>query len=144
MQGRARARPRVRSLRRDDRRDRRVRPAGTLQLGGRVSRTATVVYGHTPVPQAEWLNRTINIDTGCVFGGTDGVALSGEGTGLGPRQQTYAQPRSRFFQRGGGAASAKQGADDVLDLADFGKRIVTTRLNLNVPIRERMRSRRWK
>ena len=28
-----------------------------------------VVYGHTPVPEAEWLNRTINIDTGCVFGG---------------------------------------------------------------------------
>ena len=31
--------------------------------------TATVVYGHTPVPEAEWLNNTINIDTGCVFGG---------------------------------------------------------------------------
>jgi protein phosphatase len=30
---------------------------------------AAVVYGHTPVPQPEWLNRTINIDTGCVFGG---------------------------------------------------------------------------
>jgi len=30
---------------------------------------ASVVYGHTPVPAAEWLNRTINIDTGCVFGG---------------------------------------------------------------------------
>jgi protein phosphatase len=30
---------------------------------------ATVVYGHTPVPEAEWVNRTINIDTGCVFGG---------------------------------------------------------------------------
>ena len=28
-----------------------------------------VVYGHTPVPEAEWLNRTICIDTGCVFGG---------------------------------------------------------------------------
>jgi diadenosine tetraphosphatase ApaH/serine/threonine PP2A family protein phosphatase len=27
-----------------------------------------VVYGHTPVPEAEWVNRTINIDTGCVFG----------------------------------------------------------------------------
>ena len=24
---------------------------------------------HTPVPEPEWLNRTINIDTGCVFGG---------------------------------------------------------------------------
>src|ERR1700733_8503903 len=31
---------------------------------------AMVVYGHTPVPQADWLNRTINIDTGCVFGGS--------------------------------------------------------------------------
>ena len=30
---------------------------------------ASVVYGHTPVLEAEWLNRTINIDTGCVFGG---------------------------------------------------------------------------
>ena len=30
---------------------------------------AMVVYGHTPVPEAEWLNNTIDIDTGCVFGG---------------------------------------------------------------------------
>ncbi len=31
--------------------------------------SARVVYGHTPVPEADWLNRTVNIDTGCVFGG---------------------------------------------------------------------------
>jgi protein phosphatase len=30
---------------------------------------AAVVYGHTPVPIATWLNNTICIDTGCVFGG---------------------------------------------------------------------------
>jgi protein phosphatase len=30
---------------------------------------AVVVYGHTPVPGVEWLNDTVNIDTGCVFGG---------------------------------------------------------------------------
>ena len=30
---------------------------------------AIVVYGHTPVATPVWLNRTINIDTGCVFGG---------------------------------------------------------------------------
>ena len=30
---------------------------------------ASVVYGHTPVAVAEWRNRTINVDTGCVFGG---------------------------------------------------------------------------
>ena len=28
-----------------------------------------VVYGHTPVVEAEWINRTICIDTACVFGG---------------------------------------------------------------------------
>jgi protein phosphatase len=31
--------------------------------------SAAVIYGHTPVSTPEWLNNTINIDTGCVFGG---------------------------------------------------------------------------
>ena len=30
---------------------------------------ASVVYGHSPVPDAQWFNNTINLDTGCVFGG---------------------------------------------------------------------------
>jgi protein phosphatase len=30
---------------------------------------AAVVYGHTPVSEPAWVNRTLNIDTGCVFGG---------------------------------------------------------------------------
>src|SRR5678809_686928 len=30
---------------------------------------AHVVFGHTPAPQPEWLNKTMCIDTGCVFGG---------------------------------------------------------------------------
>lgn len=30
---------------------------------------AVVVYGHTPVHEPSWKNNTINIDTGCVFGG---------------------------------------------------------------------------
>jgi protein phosphatase len=29
---------------------------------------ATVVYGHTPVVEPVWINNTIDIDTGCVFG----------------------------------------------------------------------------
>jgi protein phosphatase len=28
-----------------------------------------VVYGHTPMREPVWVNNTINIDTGCVFGG---------------------------------------------------------------------------
>lgn len=31
--------------------------------------SAMVVYGHTPVPSAEWVNNTICLDTGVVFGG---------------------------------------------------------------------------
>ena len=42
-----------------------IRYAWAQEYRGRT----TVVYGHTPVPDAEWLNNTINLDTGCVFGG---------------------------------------------------------------------------
>ncbi|WP_338886296.1 polynucleotide kinase-phosphatase [Rhodococcus sovatensis] len=31
--------------------------------------SAMVLYGHTPIPEAEWLNNTMCLDTGCVFGG---------------------------------------------------------------------------
>ena len=31
---------------------------------------AMIVYGHTPVPRAEWINNTICLDTGVVFGGS--------------------------------------------------------------------------
>ncbi len=30
---------------------------------------ALIVYGHTPNPEPLWQNNTVNIDTGCVFGG---------------------------------------------------------------------------
>ena len=56
-------------LRRHLRARRRRRPARALQLGGRLSRQDGVVYGHTPVAEPEWLNNTMCIDTGCVFGG---------------------------------------------------------------------------
>jgi protein phosphatase len=30
---------------------------------------AMVLYGHTPTPEPEWINNTLCLDTGCVFGG---------------------------------------------------------------------------
>ncbi len=53
-----------------------------------------VVYGHTPVPEPEWLNRTINIDTGCVFGGRL-TALrypSASSSPFRPRRRTATRP----------------------------------------------------
>lgn len=37
--------------------------------GARYNGEPYVVYGHTPIVTPVWVNRTINIDTGCVFGG---------------------------------------------------------------------------
>ncbi len=51
---------------------------------------ASVVYGHTPVIEAEWLNNTINIDTGCVFGGKL-TALRW------PERQLVSVPASRMY-----------------------------------------------
>jgi hypothetical protein len=31
--------------------------------------TTSIVYGHTPVPEPDWVNNTLCIDTGCCFGG---------------------------------------------------------------------------
>jgi len=103
---------------------------------------AMVVYGHTPVPEAEWLNRTINIDTGCVFGGKLTALRYPERELLSvPAHRVYAEPKRPFLPGEDGAndaaLSAQQLHDDVLDLADvLGKRIITTRLHHNVTIRE--------
>ena len=40
-----------------------------LDWAAKYSGRALVVYGHTPVPEPRWLNNTVNIDTGCAFGG---------------------------------------------------------------------------
>jgi protein phosphatase len=101
---------------------------------------AAVVYGHTPVPEPEWLNRTINIDTGCVFGGKLTALRHPERDLLSvPAKRTYAEPRKPFLppQDQAPGLSAQQQHDDLLDLAEvMGKRIVSTRLHGNVTIRE--------
>jgi protein phosphatase len=102
---------------------------------------AHVVYGHTPVPEPEWLNRTINIDTGCVFGGRLTALRWPEKELVSvPARATYAEPARPFLPAGAAAApalSAQYREDELLDLADVtGKRIVSTRLHHTVSIRE--------
>ncbi|MBW3541532.1 MAG: polynucleotide kinase-phosphatase [Planctomycetes bacterium] len=102
--------------------------------------SAIVVYGHTPVPEPEWLNRTVNIDTGCVFGGRL-TALrypEKEFVCVGARR-TYCEPARPFLAEPehGPVLTAQQIHDDVLDAQDvLGKRIIPTRLQRNVTIRE--------
>ncbi len=98
---------------------------------------ATVVYGHTPIPEPEWLNRTINLDTGCVFGGRLTALRYPEMELVSvPAARTYAEPARPFLPEAP-TLSAQQQHDDVLDMEDvLGKRIVTTRLRSSVTVRE--------
>ncbi len=98
-----------------------------------------VVYGHTPVLEADWLNRTINIDTGCVFGGKLSALRWPEKEIISvPARRTYAEPARPFLApHVQPELSAQQQHDDVLDLADVtGKRLITTRLHHSVTVRE--------
>jgi protein phosphatase len=102
--------------------------------------SAMVVYGHTPVPDAEWLNRTVNIDTGCVFGGKLTALRYPEKEFVSaPAAHTYCEPARPFIvpEQQAPKFTAQQVHDEVLDAEDvLGKRIITTRLRGSVTIRE--------
>lgn len=97
---------------------------------------ARVVYGHTPVPSAEWLNKTICIDTGCVFGGSL-TALRY------PENELVSVPAAKMYYEpvkpldGASTVAADRPYNDVLDIADVqGKRPVSTRIRGTVTVRE--------
>ncbi|PSB07034.1 polynucleotide kinase-phosphatase, partial [filamentous cyanobacterium Phorm 46] len=108
---------------------------------------AAVVYGHTPVPETEWLNNTVDIDTGCVFGGKltalryperEFVSVSAARIYCEPAKPiafpSIATPDNSLPAIN---LTAQQQFDDVLDISDvLGKRIISTRLQSNIVIRE--------
>jgi protein phosphatase len=95
---------------------------------------ATVVYGHTPVPEAVWLNRTICIDTGCVFGGQLTALRYPERELVSvPAKKVYYEPVRPLAST---SADEEREPTD-LDLDDvLGKRIIEARLAGTVTIRE--------
>jgi len=101
---------------------------------------AMVVYGHTPVPEPEWLNNTICIDTGCVFGGRLTALRYPERELVSVQAaRSHFAPARPFLPPGTSAPAltAQQQHDDLLDIEDvLGKRVVSTRLHHSVTIRE--------
>ena len=108
---------------------------------------ATVLYGHTPVPEPEWVNNTLCLDTGCVFGGSLTALSYPERVLVSvPSARVYYEP-ARPFPAGatadatvnGPAAAATAGASagaatsgarrepSVLDITDVtGTRVIDT------------------
>jgi protein phosphatase len=101
---------------------------------------AKVVYGHTPVPEPEWLNGTINIDTGCAFGGRLTALRYPERELVSvPARRTYADPIRPFLPPEDAAPplTAQQRHDDLLNIEDvIGKRVISTRLQRSITVRE--------
>jgi polynucleotide kinase-phosphatase len=130
-----------------------VRYAWAADYRGR----ATVVYGHTPVPEPEWLNNTIDIDTGCVFGGRLTALRYPERALLTvPAHEVYCEPSrplnykaqlstqpdpkegaTQTSNEKPEAPTSQQQHDDLLDIRDVtGKQLINTRLLNTVTIRE--------
>ncbi|MCW3781555.1 polynucleotide kinase-phosphatase [Defluviimonas salinarum] len=97
---------------------------------------ADVVYGHTPTIEAEWLNGTLCIDTGCVFGGKL-TALRW------PERETVSIPAARQYSEPakpldhGSGRTAQQDHDRLLYFDDYArKQRIETRLGGTVMIPE--------
>lgn len=96
---------------------------------------AMVVYGHTPIPETEWLNHTINLDTGCVFGGKlTALRYPERELVFVPAAHMYSEPARPFLPVAEQAEpAAPPRPHDILDLSDvIGKRVLNTRLQRNI------------
>ncbi|MGE6761364.1 polynucleotide kinase-phosphatase [Corallococcus interemptor] len=99
---------------------------------------AAVVYGHQAVLEAEWVNNTLCVDTGCVYGGQLTALRYPEKELVSvPARRVYCEPVKPLGAPAPSGLSAQQQADDVLDLEDVrGKRVISTRLAAHVTLRE--------
>jgi len=107
---------------------------------------AVVVYGHTPVPRAEWLNNTLCLDTGCVFGGRLTalnyperalVSVAAARVYYTPARPFPADPATGEADAAGFAAAAGRREPDVLDIGDVsGSRVIETAYLPRIGVRE--------
>jgi protein phosphatase len=93
---------------------------------------AMVVYGHTPTPEPEWINNTICLDTGCVFGGSLTALRYPE------RELVAVQAFEQYYEPAKPlhVATAPAREPDVLDITDVtGRRVIETSTHGRLSVR---------
>ncbi|WP_333770796.1 polynucleotide kinase-phosphatase [Streptomyces sp. IBSBF 2435] len=95
--------------------------------------SAAVVYGHTPVPTTSWINNTLCLDTGAVFGGRLTALRWPEREIVDvPAEQVWYEPVKPLLAEAPGGREGRP-----LDLGDVaGRRIVETGLMGRLAVRE--------
>jgi protein phosphatase len=98
---------------------------------------AMVLYGHTPLPDVEWVNNTLCLDTGCVFGGRLTALRYPEKEVVSvPAERVWYQP-VKPFPAAAEATRPDAREHDQLDIQDvLGKRVVETAHLGRVTVRE--------
>ncbi|QUX29952.1 polynucleotide kinase-phosphatase [Nocardiopsis akebiae] len=80
---------------------------------------AAVVYGHTPMAKAEWVNNTLCLDTGCVFGGRLTALRYPEREIVDVRaRRTWYQPARPLTDTADGETATRP--DAAVDVTDIG------------------------
>jgi protein phosphatase len=99
---------------------------------------ALVIYGHTPVPETEWVNNTLCLDTGCVFGGRLTALNYPERTLVSvPAARVYHPPAKPFPVTSSAPDAPARREPDVLDIGDVsGSRVIETGYLPRVGLRE--------
>jgi protein phosphatase len=99
---------------------------------------ALVTYGHTPVPEPLWVNNTVDLDTGCVFGGRlTALRYPERETVSVPAAAVYYQPARPFLPEDSAPPAVSTAADDLPDIADvLGKRSIETSLIRRITVQE--------
>jgi protein phosphatase len=99
---------------------------------------AMVLYGHTPVPEPEWVNNTLCLDTGCVFGGRLTALRYPERSLVSvPATAVHYEPVKPFpVNATADTGEATRRDPDVLDIGDVtGQRVIQTRNHGRLTIR---------
>jgi protein phosphatase len=99
---------------------------------------AMVLYGHTPVPTPEWINNTLCLDTGCVFGGRLTALRYPERELVSvPAEQVYYEPAKPFPANPEVLAGPSRREPEVLDITDVtGSRVIETTYQKRIGVRE--------
>ncbi|MEU4396184.1 polynucleotide kinase-phosphatase [Kribbella sp. NPDC023855] len=93
---------------------------------------AMVVYGHTPTPEPEWINNTICLDTGCVFGGSLTALRYPE------RELVQVEAAEQYYKPAKPlhVPAAPEREPDVLDITDVvGRRVIETATHGRISVR---------